>query len=74
MEIDKLLKRMIDRGASDLHLKVPNPPVLRIYGELKPQEDLPPLAAKDIEWVFDQITTQEQKVTFLREQELDFAI
>ena len=73
MEIDKLLKRMVDKGASDLHLKVPNPPVLRIYGELEPQEDLPPLAAKDIEWVFDQITTQEQKVIFLREQELDFA-
>ncbi len=73
MEIDKLLKRMVDKGASDLHLKVPNPPVLRIDGELEPQEDIPPLAAKDIEWVFDQITTQEQKITFLREQELDFA-
>jgi len=73
MEIDELLKRMVDKGASDLHLKVPNPPVLRIDGELKPQEDLPPLTPKDIEWVFDQITTQEQKVTFLREQELDFA-
>ena len=73
MEIDKLLKLVVDKGASDLHLKVPNPPVLRIDGELKPQEDIPPLAAKDIEWLFDQITTQEQKVTFLREQELDFA-
>lgn len=73
MEIGELLKLVVDKGASDLHLKVPNPPVLRIDGELMPQEDLPPLTAKDIELVFDQITTQEQKVTFLREQELDFA-
>ncbi len=73
MEIDKLLKLVVDKGASDLHLKVPNPPVLRINGELMPQEDLPPLAPKDIEWVFEQITTQEQKVAFLREPELDFA-
>lgn len=73
MEIDGLLKLVVDKGASDLHLKVPNPPVLRIDGVLLPQEDLPPLVAKDVEWVFEQITTQEQKVTFLREQELDFA-
>ncbi len=47
MEIDKLLKRMVDKGASDLHLKVPNPPVLRIYGELEPQVDILPLSGKD---------------------------
>jgi twitching motility protein PilT len=52
---------------------VPNPPVLRIDGVLVPQEGLLPLTPKDIEWAFEQITTQEQKATFLREQELDFA-
>ncbi len=73
MEIDELLKLVADKGASDLHLKVPNPPVLRIDGVLLPQEDMPSLAAKDIEWIFEQVTSQEQKVTFLRERELDFA-
>ena len=73
MEIDDLLKLVVDKGSSDLHLKVPNPPVLRISGDLKPQEDLPPLTAIDIEVIFEQVTTQEQKVTFLRERELDFA-
>ena len=73
MEIDELLKLMVDKGASDLHLKVPSPPVLRIDGELVPQEDLPPLAPKDIEYVFDLVTPQERKVVFLRERELDFA-
>lgn len=73
MEIDELLKLMVDKGASDLHLKVPSTPVLRIDGELVLQEDLPPLTPKDIEYIFDVVTPQERKVVFLRERELDFA-
>ncbi len=73
MEIDELLKLTVDKGASDLHLKVPSPPVLRIDGVLIPQEDWPPVTPKDIEMVFEHITTQNQRETFLREMELDFA-
>jgi len=49
MEIDGLLKLMVDKGASDLHITVPSPPVLRIEGELIAQEDLPPVTPEDIE-------------------------
>jgi len=73
MQIDELLKLMVDKGATDLHLKVPSPPVLRIDGMLIPQEDLPPLTVKDIEFVFEQVTIQEQRDAFVRERELDFA-
>jgi twitching motility protein PilT len=73
MQIDELLKLMVDKGASDLHLKVPSPPVLRIDGVLIPQEDLPPATPKDIEMVFEYITTQRQRETFYGELELDFA-
>ena len=69
----ELLKLVVEKGATDLHLKVPSPPVLRIDGALIPQEDLPPLTAKDIEAIFEQITTQEQRIAFSRELELDFA-
>jgi len=64
---------MVDKDATDLHLKVPSPPVLRIEGALIPQEDLPPLTVKDIESVFEQITIQEQRDAFNREHELDLA-
>jgi twitching motility protein PilT len=37
------------------------------------QEDFPPLSAEDVESVFGQVVTQEQRDTFLRERELDFA-
>jgi twitching motility protein PilT len=73
MEIDELLKRVVTTNASDLHLRVPSPPVLRIDGELKVQEDLPALSAKDAEAVLEQIASPEQKSLFLRDLELDFA-
>ncbi len=73
MEIGELLKLMIDKGASDLHLRVPSPPVLRINGELVAQKDLPALTAKDTEALFEQITTMEQRDTFYKEKDLDFA-
>ena len=34
MDIKRILKEMIARGASDLHLKVASPPVFRINGTL----------------------------------------
>jgi len=73
MELDELLKLMVDKGASDIHLRVPSPPVLRIDGQLIPQEDLPALTPQDVKTAFDYITTPEQRVTFSRELELDFA-
>ena len=36
MNIDELLRHTVERGASDLHLKVGNVPFLRIDGELQP--------------------------------------
>jgi twitching motility protein PilT len=71
MQIDELLKLMVNKGASDLHLTVPSPPVLRIDGELMPQTDLPPMTAKDIELALEQIATQDRRAVFDREWELD---
>jgi twitching motility protein PilT len=73
MEIIELLKLMAEKNASDLHLRVPSPPVLRIDGELVIQEHLPPLAREDIEAAFEHTTTQDQRSRFHQEKELDFA-
>jgi Tfp pilus assembly pilus retraction ATPase PilT len=40
MDIDELLKRCLESGASDLHLRVPSRPLLRIDGKLIIQQDL----------------------------------
>lgn len=73
MEVNELLKLMVDRKASDMHLRVPSPAVLRIDGVLAPQEDLPPLDSKDIEMAFERIANPTQRSIFLKEKELDFA-
>lgn len=72
-QIDEFLARTIDSGASDLHLTVPSPPVLRIEGRLVPQKDLPPLAPRDMEALFRHIATEPQRAAFERDLELDFA-
>ena len=73
MESYELLKRMVEAGASDLHIQAPGHPVLRINGCLVRQTDLPSFTPEDVEQVFESITTPEQRNTFLNEQELDFA-
>jgi twitching motility protein PilT len=69
----QILELVVSEGATDLHVKVPSPPVLRIDSELVIQEEWPPFTAEDIEGIFEQITTQEQREAFSREHELDFA-
>ncbi len=73
MRIDELLTMMVNKGASDLHLTVPSPPVFRIDGALATQKDLPPMTAKDIQLVLEQVSTEEQRAAFDSEWELDFA-
>jgi twitching motility protein PilT len=73
VDINDLLRRVVATNASDLHLRVPSPPVLRIDGELRIQEDLPLMSAEDVEGIMEQIVTPEQKNAFLRDLELDFA-
>ena len=36
--LDQLLKSMVEKGASDLHLRVTEPPILRHHGEMERQE------------------------------------
>lgn len=73
IQIEQLLKKVVEKGASDLHLRPPSRPVLRIDGSLVIQEDLPVLTTEIIEELFAQITNKEQRDHFHREFELDFA-
>ena len=72
MEIKKVLKEMIDRGASDLHLKVASPPVLRINGSLI-FTDYPAPTVQDMTAVAQQILTPSQREVFEKTREIDFA-
>ncbi len=72
VSIMDLLRRMAGAEASDLHMKVGAPPVLRIHGNLVPQ-DLPELSPEAVKVALSQITTPDQQEMFGRGKELDFA-
>jgi twitching motility protein PilT len=68
-----VLQRMIQQNASDLHLKVGRPPVLRVNGDLSTL-DLPPLRPEDLKSLAEQIMTPRQVKEFAENKEADFAI
>ena len=73
MDVVELLQLAIERGASDLHLAVGAPPVVRIHGELV-RTDRPQLTREDSKRLVYSLLTDTQKAHFEREQELDFSI
>lgn len=72
VEIKELLKEMIERDASDIHLKVGSPPVLRIHGGLVPM-DCPVLTAPDAAKLAESIMNEKQLKRFEEKSEVDFA-
>jgi twitching motility protein PilT len=71
--LSDLLKRMVDTGGSDLHLTTNSPPRIRLHGELKPLEDVPPLGPADTKQLAYSVLTDGQKHRFEENLELDFA-
>lgn len=67
------LEEMVRAGASDLHLKVGRPPVLRVHGELR-DTALPVLRAEDLRRCAEQILSPQQRDEFARAKEVDFAV
>ncbi|HET9682858.1 MAG TPA: PilT/PilU family type 4a pilus ATPase, partial [Gemmatimonadaceae bacterium] len=68
-----VLQQLVQRNASDLHLKVGRPPTLRLHGELVPLE-LPPLKPEDLKGLAEQLMTPRQVKEFTDNKECDFAI
>ncbi len=73
MKIDDLLRLMVSNRASDLHLKADTRPLLRIDGELIPEDKLSEFSSEEIWGLVCQMIGEEQKEKFNQEKELDFA-
>lgn len=71
-KIMALLKQMVSRNASDLHLTVGVPPSLRINEDLTPM-DLPPLTTEDTKKLAYGLLTPAQIEAFERDLELDMS-
>ena len=70
--IDRLLERMVQIKASDLHLGVASPPTFRINGTLTSMKT-PPLNPEIVKQMLYAVLSPEQKEQFENERELDFS-
>jgi twitching motility protein PilT len=73
LDIRALLKRATEQGASDLHLSVGRPPVLRVGGELVAQ-DLPALGVGDMRMLLHSIMNARQRGAYELDREMDFSL
>jgi twitching motility protein PilT len=68
----QLLKAMIEKGASDLHITTGSPPQLRIDGKLNPLKT-PPLTPQETKQLCYSVLTDAQKHRFEETNELDLS-
>ena len=73
VQLHGLLAFTAEQNASDLHLKVGSPPVMRINGELLVQPDFEALSPGDLQRLFEQVATPKQRDRFERAKELDLS-
>lgn len=71
--LQTLLSEMEHTRASDLHLMAGSPPVLRVYGDLRPHDKFPPLTRDQIESMFHELVDEQGRKRFREDLELDLA-
>lgn len=72
VSITELLKKTMEVGASDLHITVNSPPVVRVDGKIH-VTDYPVLNTDDTKQLIYSILNDEQKAIFEKDRELDFS-
>jgi twitching motility protein PilT len=70
--IDSFFKVMVDQQASDMHLAVGYPPILRIHGSLR-RVDYPPLTDSALRPMLYEVLTEKQIERFEKKRDLDFS-
>ncbi len=70
--LHELLKEMVEKGASDLHITSNAPPTLRVHGRMVPVGESP-LTPADTKQMAYSILTDAQKKKFEEERELDLS-
>ena len=75
VELNAVLRRAVELGASDIHLKVGQLPVMRRDGELAPVADHPPVTEADLDVALQIISelTPARREAFYESGELDIA-
>jgi len=72
VNLHQLLRAMIEKGASDMHITTGAPPLLRIDGAIVPLK-LAPLSPIETKQICYSVLTEEQKIAFEKNKELDLS-
>jgi twitching motility protein PilT len=72
-KIETLLEEVVKRDASDLHLQVGLPPMIRVDGALSPIQGTSPLGEEPLENLLFTLLDEDQKQILLRDKEFDFS-
>src|SRR5579871_2065659 len=72
INLHQLLRTMVEKGASDMHITTNTPPLLRIDGNVVPLK-LPPLGPVETKQLCFSVLTEEQKIQFEKTSELDLS-
>jgi twitching motility protein PilT len=74
LDINACLRHLVQSGGSDLHLKVPSPPLVRRDGELVPVPGYDRLTPQDTERaIYDMLVDKDKLQEFNADREVDFA-
>lgn len=73
LELNKLLSLVLERDASDLHLLVGEPPIIRVDSNLIRLDDYQVLSNDAISDLLDVLLKQAQKDLFTKEMHVDFS-
>lgn len=71
--VEEFLRTIYEKGASDLHLKVGRPPLMRLRGDLISMEGLPALSPQDTQRYIYSVINSDQQKRLEEEKELDFS-
>jgi twitching motility protein PilT len=71
--LDALLRTMVEKGASDLHLRVTEPPILRHHGEMSRMEGHQPLTDLQLSNMMKAIMPERNRVEFKENNDSDYA-
>jgi twitching motility protein PilT len=74
MEMIDILRSGVQKGASDIHLVIGQPPIVRVDGDLKSLPDLPVINADECRRLIYSLLSDHQRTRFEQDWELDFSV
>ncbi len=73
MSLDEILARAVDRKASDVHLKVGIPPLIRVHGVLYPLDGWEPISIEAMRALVDTLLDDYHREKFQKHMQVDLA-